>query len=182
MNYIGMGQMQAKEVLVLATKLWPRWKNTPELNGEWIRLLAAHPREVGESVMRAHLREQAGAPSMPKVSAKLAAARAQALTVVATKAKAANQDDEPKWPPRHWGDVQHFHRKEPGMVEDWLDNWCDEAEAARYRWACNASRAELWAAIKKNFAEVGKAPKRIGERSWEQVKAAAADAASQHSN
>jgi len=178
MNYIGMGQMQAKEVLVLATKLWPRWKNTPELNGEWVRLLAAHPREVGESVMRAHLREQAGAPSMPKVSAGLAAARAQALTVVATTTK--GDPDPPQWPPRDWRDVQHFHEKEPGMVEDWLDHQCDKAEAERYRKVCAMTRAELFAGIKANFG--GGKSRKAGDTSWSAIQAAAADAASQHSN
>lgn len=179
--YTGMGLGAAKEVLALATKLWPRWKNTPELNGEWVKLLANHPRDVAEAVVRSHVAEQVGSPSMPKIAAKLTAARQQALAELAEKTKATKVEDEPRWPPRHWGDVQYFHREHPAMVERWLDNECDEYEAARYRKVCGMSRAELWAGIKANFC--GGKSRKAGGTSWSQIQAAAeAASASQQSN
>lgn len=164
MNYLGQSREGVKACLDLLGKLWPRWKTTPELNSVWADVLRQHPQDVCIAVIRAHRAERDGAPSMPKIVERLESARKQAVIHNTEGRTKPYDENEPQWPPRHWGDVQHFHRTDPAMVENWLDH-IDEYEAKRYRWACQATRAELWAAIRANFAATG--------TSWSKIKEAA---------
>jgi len=131
--YQGMGKIEATGLLMLMCKLWPRWKNTPELNGAWVELLAKHPRDVAEAVIRSHVAERTGSPSMPDVAKKLDAARRQSRQAEAgevAKAKPA-AERRAEWPPQHMADVFDMWGRNRDLVEQWL---CGLTEQESRRW------------------------------------------------
>lgn len=74
-----MTEDECAKAIVYMGKIWPRWKTTPELNGQWVRLLRGYERQEVFDALTAHVQQdRAVSPSMPEMRRRLAALRADA--------------------------------------------------------------------------------------------------------
>lgn len=135
-GYTGMGFESAKGLVALMHKLWPRWSNTAELNTEWAALLADHPREVGEAVVRAHVRDRVGSPSMPQVASALKAARGQATEANAHQRAATGSVTRVTGEVKSVTEWSRWHVAYPHV---WLDDQSDAVRASVERIAAASS-------------------------------------------